>query len=182
MIFRETGLAGAFLVDVERIEDHRGFFARVWCREEFVSRGLVPEMVQANMGYSRKGGTLRGLHFQIHPHEEVKLLRCTRGAVHDVLVDLREESPTYMHWEGFDLTEENRKMVYVPEGFAHGYLTLSDHTEIHYQTSRFYSPRHARGIRFDDPAFNIKWPGPVDIVSDADRNWPDYIPANGKNR
>lgn len=179
MIFNKTTLMDAFIIEPKKIKDERGFFARVWCKKEIYSNGMIPELVQANIGYNKKRGTLRGLHFQISPHEEVKILRCTRGAIFDVIVDLRKDSPTYTRWEGFELTEDNHRMVYVPKGFAQGYITLADNTEIYYQTSEYFAPAHARGLRFDDPAINIRWPIEIKIISDNDRSWPDYV--LGKN-
>lgn len=178
MLFAETELPGAYFIDVEPREDERGFFARAWCREEFAKNGLEIEIAQCNLAYNHRAGTLRGMHFQSHPHAEVKLVRCTRGAVYDVVIDLRRESSTFMHWIGVELTEENRRMVYVPEGFAHGYQTLVDGTETFYQVSQPYVPEAGMGVRWDDPAFNIEWP-PVDqrIISSKDQAWPDFTPA-----
>jgi dTDP-4-dehydrorhamnose 3,5-epimerase len=174
MDFLETRLAGACVIALKRFEDHRGFFARAFCRDELAAHGLNPNIAQLNIGYSHKRGTLRGLHFQIAPHEEAKLVRCTRGAVFDVIVDLRPNSPTYGQWFGVELTAHNALMLYAPEGFAHGYETLSDDTEAYYLTSAPYAPSAARGIRYDDPAFAIDWPIPVAVISDVDRTWPDY--------
>lgn len=177
MIFVETKLKGAFVIDIERREDERGFFARAWCQEEFEARGLKVSLVQANIAFSRKAGTLRGLHYQAKPHEEVKLVRCTRGAVYDVIVDLQPTSSTYLQWVGVELTADNRTMLYVPKGFAHGYQTLADNTEVLYQVSHVYSPESERGIRWDDPAIGIEWPQ-VDtrIISEKDKCWPNYSP------
>jgi dTDP-4-dehydrorhamnose 3,5-epimerase len=176
VIFEETGLGGAYVVDVERREDERGFFARVWCFDELAAAGLDPRVAQANIAFSHRKGTVRGMHFQVAPHAEVKLVRCTMGAIYDVIVDLRPDSSTHRQWLGFELTAENRRLLYVPEGFAHGYQTLTDAAEISYQTSARYAPESARGVRYDDPAFGIDWPEPVKDVSDADRAWPDYRP------
>jgi dTDP-4-dehydrorhamnose 3,5-epimerase len=175
MEFTETKLSGAFLVSLRRIEDDRGFFARGWCRDEFSKHGLIPNMEQLNVGFSHKKGTVRGLHYQVPPHQEAKLIRCTRGAVFDVIVDLRPDSPTRGQWFGAELSEENALMLYAPEGFAHGYQTLVDNTETYYLTSASYAPAAARGLRYDEPAFRISWPLPVSVVSDADRQWPDYV-------
>lgn len=175
MRFVETRLPGAFAIDLERREDHRGFFARAWCRDEFLAHGLNPDLAQANVGYSHRRGTLRGLHFQTAPHEEAKLVRCTMGSVVDVIVDLRPSSPTYCEWLRIDLSAEARTMVYVPEGVAHGYQTLVDRTELTYQTSRPYAPSHATGVRYDDPAFGIAWPLAVEAISDGDLAWPAYV-------
>lgn len=168
MIFTETKLKGVYVIAPELIEDERGFFARLWTPEEFSERGLNPRLVQSNISYNRKKGTLRGMHFQIKPHEEAKLVRCTRGALYDVALDIRPDSPTYLQWEAIELTEENRLMFYVPEGFAHGYQTLSDDTEVFYQMSELYHPGSARGLRWDDPALGIRWPLPVSTISQRD--------------
>jgi dTDP-4-dehydrorhamnose 3,5-epimerase len=176
MIFVETALKGAYVIDLKRIEDERGFFARVFCQNEFRAHHLNPNMVQINAAFSHRRGTVRGMHFQKAPWEEAKLVRCTRGAIYDVIVDLRQDSPTRGRWLGVELTEENRKMVYVPEGFAHGYQTLAEQTEIYYQTSQFYAPEYATGVRFDDPALGIVWPLSVEVISDQDRGWPAYAP------
>jgi dTDP-4-dehydrorhamnose 3,5-epimerase len=174
MIFTDTPLTGAKLVELEKRGDDRGFFARLWCRHEFEASGIEMPLAQVNNSSSRQRGTLRGLHYQAEPRGEAKLLRCIRGSVYDVIVDLRPSSPTYMRWFGVELTACNRAMLYVPEGFAHGYLALEDDTEVIYFVSEFYSPEHERGVRHDDPAFGIEWPIPVEIVSDKDRGWPDF--------
>lgn len=174
MRFTDTALKGAYVIEIEKREDHRGFFARVWCKKEFEAHGLNTDLTQVNIGYSKKRGTLRGMHFQTNPYEECKLVRCTMGAVIDVIIDLRSESPTYKKWMAVELSAENRTMLYVPEGFAHGYQTLVDNTEVVYHTSQFYTPEHATGVRYDDPAFGIVWPLPVEAISDADKNWPLY--------
>ena len=168
-------MIGAYIIDLERREDPRGFFARSWCRKEFGDHGLWEEFVQINVGFNTKKGTLRGMHYQIAPHQEVKVVRCTMGAVYDVIIDLRPKSPTFKQWTGVELNSGNHRMLYVPEGFAHGYQTLADNTEINYQTSRFYAPECARGNRYDDPAFGIEWPLAVSSISDPDRSWPDYM-------
>ncbi|MHC5056318.1 MAG: dTDP-4-dehydrorhamnose 3,5-epimerase [Planctomycetota bacterium] len=174
MLFRKTELDGAYIIEIEKHVDQRGFFSRLWCKEEFETHGLNPRVVQTNIGYSIKKGTLRGLHYQLPPFGEVKVVRCTMGAIYDVIVDLRPESLTYKRWFSVELNSNNRKMIYVPEGFAQGYITLEDHTEICYTTSQFYSPEHARGVRHDDSGFSIQWPIKVSVISDADKNWPDY--------
>jgi dTDP-4-dehydrorhamnose 3,5-epimerase len=174
MTFEETELKGAFVVGLKKIEDNRGFFARGWCQKEFADAGLNPNLVQINLAVSLKAGTLRGMHFQAAPHAEAKLVRCTRGQIFDVMVDLRPESPSHRKWFGLELSAENHKMLYVPEGFAHGYQTLTDDAEMWYQTSQFFASKAAGGVRYDDPAFGIAWPLPVSVISDADRNWPDY--------
>lgn len=178
MIFRDTKLAGAYILELETIGDERGFFARAWCERELEARGLNAHMVQANLSFNRKKGTLRGLHYQVAPYEEAKLVRCFRGAIYDVIIDLRPDSPTYMQWIGVELTAENRKLLYVPEHLAHGYQTLVDNTEVFYQVSQFYSPVAERGVWWNDPAFGIKWPEAADrIISSKDRSWPPYTSA-----
>jgi len=174
MIFTETKLKGAYVIDIKKIEDERGFFARGWCQDEFETHNLNPQIVQLNIGFNPRRGTLRGMHFQIAPKEEAKLVRCTRGAIYDVIIDLRPNSPTHRQWLGVELTEANYRMLFAPEGFAHGYQTLSDNTEIYYQTSEFYAPKLASGVCFDDPAFGIAWPVPIEIISKQDQNWPPY--------
>lgn len=173
----ETPLAGAYLLEPERIVDHRGFFGRIWCADELAEYGLVTEIAQTNVGFSHEPGTLRGLHFQRGEHAEVKLVRCTRGAVFDVIVDLRPDSATVGQWFGAELSESNHRMMYVPAGFAQGYLTLTPDAEIYYHTSQRYAPHAASGVRFDDPAFRIEWPHPIRVISDQDLNWPDYRPG-----
>jgi dTDP-4-dehydrorhamnose 3,5-epimerase len=176
MIFEQTKLKGAFVIRIERQEDERGFFARAWCQKEFEAHGLRPRFVQANLAASRKRGTLRGMHYQVSPYQEAKLIRCTKGAVYDVIIDLRPDSDTYMGWFGAELSMVNHKMLYVPENFAHGYQTLEDNTEVFYQVSEFYSPEHEKGLRWNDPAFDIKWPHTDNLViSEKDQNWPDYL-------
>ena len=174
MIFQPTGLAGAYVIAIERLSDGRGFFARSFCAREFEDHGLNPSMAQCNISYNRHAGTLRGMHFQASPFEEAKLVRCTRGAIHDVIIDLRPGSPTFMRHVGVLLTPEERNMLYVPEGFAHGFLTLEDHTEVFYQMSEFYVPGAARGFRWDDPAFAIDWPASVSVISERDAAYPDF--------
>ena len=174
MIFTETRLPGAFLLDLEPREDSRGFFARTFCRTEFEAHGLRPDMVQCNVSYNHHAGTMRGMHYQLPPAAETKLVRCTRGAIHDVIVDLRPESPTYLQHVGVDLTADNRRQLYVPELFAHGYLALEPGTEVAYQVGEFYTPGYERGIRWDDPALAITWPAPVGVVSDKDASWPAW--------
>jgi dTDP-4-dehydrorhamnose 3,5-epimerase len=174
MIFRPTGLDGAFLVDLERHRDARGWFARAWDATAFEERGLNPRVVQCNLSYNRRAGTLRGLHYQAEPHAEAKLIRCTAGAIFDVIVDLRPTSPSHGRWFGVELTSASGRMLYVPQGFAHGYQTLVDDTETFYQVSEFYAPEAERGVRWDDPAIAIQWPIPEPSeVSDKDASWPD---------
>lgn len=175
MIFTPTRLEGAYLIDLERREDERGFFARVWCEREFSEHGLQTHYVQCNLSFSPRKGTLRGLHLQRPPRAEVKVVRCTRGAIYDVIVDLRPRSPTHKGWVGVELTADNRRMLYVPEGFAHGYQTLVDETETVYPVSEFYAPEFEAGVRWNDPAFGIEWPDAEGaLLSEKDRSWPDY--------
>ena len=174
MIFHETKLHGAFEVHLEPMGDERGFFARSFCRHEFEQHGLNSVTVQCNVSFNEKRGTLRGMHYQAAPHPETKLLRCTQGAIYDVVVDLRPDSPTFKDWIGVTLTAENRKMIYVPEGCAHGFLTLEDRSEIFYQMSEIYYPELSRGVRWNDPAFRIDWPAPPVIMSERDRTYPAF--------
>jgi len=176
MRFTETELKGAYVVEIERRTDSRGFFGRGWCKREFEAQGLNSELAQVNIGFSNKKGTLRGMHYQVPPYQEAKLVRCTLGAIYDVIIDLRRGSSTYRQWFGLELMADNHRMLYVPEGCAHGYQTLADDTEVSYQTSQFYAPECARGVRYDDPAFGISWPSVARVISDADRNWPSYTP------
>ncbi len=174
MIFHETKLRGAFIIEPQKLPDERGFFARTWCRKEFGQHGLNPRLVQCNISFNYKRGTLRGMHYQLAPFEEAKLVRCTKGAIHDVIVDLRPASTTFGRHINVLLNAENRTMLYVPEGFAHGFLTLEDNTEVFYQMSEAYAPDHARGFRWNDPKFGIEWPSDVNVISDRDRNYPDF--------
>lgn len=176
VIFSETALKGAWIIDVERLEDERGFFARSWCQEEFAARGLNPNLVQCNISFNRNKGTLRGMHYQVKPYEEAKLVRCTMGAVYDVIIDLRVTSPTFRQWVAAELTASNRRMLYIPEGFANGFQTLKDDTEVFYQMSAVYSPGHSAGVRWDDPAFGIDWPPGDRVISARDRAYPDFMP------
>jgi dTDP-4-dehydrorhamnose 3,5-epimerase len=169
--FTPTPLAGAYVIELERIEDERGFFARSFCQEEFRKQGLKPAIAQCNVSWNRKRGTLRGLHYQAAPHEEAKVVRCTRGTVWDVLVDLREGSPTRLRWHAQELSAENRRAFYVPEGFAHGFQALADDSEVLYQMSEFYHPGLARGLRWDDPKLGIRWPLPEPTLSARDRSY-----------
>ncbi len=169
MIFRETKLQGAYLIEPERIEDERGFFARSFCRQEFASHGLNPQVVQCNISFNRKRGTVRGMHYQTAPHDEAKLVRCTRGAIYDVIIDLRPGSATHRQWVAVELTAENRLMYFIPEGFAHGFQTLEDATEVFYQMTEFYHPECARGVRWDDPALAIHWPLPATHIAPRDQ-------------
>lgn len=174
MVFQETPLPGAYVVEIERRSDPRGFFARAWCARELEQAGVSVDFVQANIGYSARRGTLRGLHLQVAPHGETKLVRCTRGAIYDVAVDLRPDSPAYLQWVGVELTAENHRMLLVPEGCAHGYLSLSDDAEVFYAVSAYYHPAAERGYRYDDPAFGIDWPEEVRVVSEKDLSWAPY--------
>lgn len=174
MKFVETELKSAYIIELEPIEDERGFFARSWCKKEFEEHGLNPNLVQCNISYNKKKGTLRGMHYQVKPFEEAKLVRCTRGSIYDVIIDLREDSNTYMKWISVELAADNNKMLYVPEGFAHGFQTLEDDTEVTYQMSEFYHPECARGIRWDDKMFEIAWPIEEMIISEKDKSYADW--------
>ena len=171
--FTPTGLDGAWLVEMEPHGDERGFFARAWCEREAAAVGLHPRWVQVNMSLSRDVGTLRGMHYQQAPWQEAKLVRCTHGAIYDVIIDLRRTSSTYLRWFGADLTAENHRALYVPEDFAHGFLTLTGDVEISYLVSQFYAPQAERGLRWNDPAIRIRWPGAVNVISGKDASWPD---------
>lgn len=174
MKFTETTVSGAYVIDVNRIGDERGYFGRLWCEKEMADMGLVACIRQSNIGFSPLAGTLRGLHYQTSPHQEVKIIRCTRGSVYDVVVDLRPYSETFKQWFGLELNPDNASMLYVPEGCATGYLTLEKDTEIYYHASEFYAPDHATGVRYNDPVFAIDWPGEPTVQSDNDKNWPDF--------
>lgn len=175
MIFHETKLKGAFIIDIKKIEDERGFFGRSWCKKEFDAHGLNSNAVQANVSFNKKKGTLRGMHYQEAPYSETKTIRCTSGAIYDVIIDIRPDSETYMDWTGVELTEERFRMLYIPEGFAHGFITLKGHTSVHYMVTAFYTPGAERGIRYDDPAFNINWPVNPAIISEKDQNHKPFI-------
>jgi dTDP-4-dehydrorhamnose 3,5-epimerase len=174
MIFKETNLSGAFVVDLERFEDERGFFARCWSDEEAAAQGLNPRMVETNLSFNPKEGTLRGMHFQIAPHAQPKLVRCTAGAIYDVIIDLRPESVTFKRWIAVELTAVNHRQLYIPEGFAHGFQTLVDNTEVVYQMSGPYAPESARGVRWNDPLFAIDWPPADRIIIARDQTYPDF--------
>src|SRR5215472_2631333 len=174
MIFTKTRFDGAWLIDIEPKEDERGFFARTWCRREFAAHGLDTEIAQASLSYNRQQGTVRGLHFQLPPHGETKIVRCIRGAIFDAIVDLRPRSRTFLRWQGFELTADNREALYIPQGFAYGFQTLTKDVEIAYQISAFYAPEAAAGYRYDDPAFGIAWPLPVTMISERDLGWPAF--------
>jgi dTDP-4-dehydrorhamnose 3,5-epimerase len=177
MRFIETELAGAYVIDPEPFVDIRGAFARTWCAREFEAHGLTTRVAQTSTSFNARRGTLRGMHYQAAPFPEVKLVRCTRGAIFDVIIDLRPASPTFMRHFATRLTEDNRRAVYVPEGFAHGFLTLEDHSEILYQMSEFYVPEASRGVRWNDPAFGIDWPIDQPIMHERDASYPDFRPA-----
>ncbi len=179
MKFTPAKLAGSFIIELEKRTDERGFFARQWCQKELAAQGLSSAIAQINVGASPRPGTLRGMHFQKAPFAEVKIVHCTRGAVFDVLIDLRVDSPTYRDWMGVELNAAEHRLVYAPEGCAHGYLTLAPESEVTYFTSQFYAPEAACGVRYDDPAFGVKWPRSVEVISAADRSWPAYAPATG---
>jgi dTDP-4-dehydrorhamnose 3,5-epimerase len=179
MLFKETHLKGAFVIDLERREDSRGFFARTFCAREFAEHGLKPDIVQANASWNHTAGTLRGMHMQLPPAPESKLVRCTRGKIWDVIIDLRPESPTFLQHVGIELTDENRTALYVPEMFAHGYQALTDGAEVTYMVGEFYTPGTEKGYRYNDPAFGIQWPMPVTVISDKDANWPLF---NGETK
>lgn len=174
MIFIETKLKGAFIIEPEPLEDERGFFARSFCQKEFKEHGLNPCIVQCNISYNKKKGTLRGMHYQVAPHEEAKLVSCIRGAIYDIIIDLRPNSPTFKQWIAVELTADNRRMLYIPEGFAHGFQTLEDNTEVFYQMFEFYHPEASRGVRWNDSAFRIVWPNDIIVISDKDREYPDF--------
>lgn len=177
MIFTKTPIAGAYLIDLEKRGDDRGFFARVFCRDEFGAHDLETQFVQINNSSSAERGTLRGLHYQLAPAEEVKVVRCIAGALWDVIVDIRPESPTFGRWFGAELTAANRRMMYAPRGMAHGFVTLTDDTEAFYLVSAFYAPERERGIRWNDPRFGVEWPVTPIVMSDKDRDRPDFDPA-----
>jgi len=167
-------LPGAFVIELQKHEDERGFFARSWCQKEFEAHGLNQRMVQCNVSFNKVKGTLRGMHYQVPPCAEAKLVRCTRGAIYDVIVDLRRESSTYKQHFSEVLSSNNHKALFIPEGFAHGFQTLEDNSEVFYQMSEFYSPEHQRGLRYNDPAFEISWPIEATVISDRDRNYEDF--------
>ncbi len=174
MRFTEIALQGAFIIEPDLIEDDRGFFARIFCRREFEGQALNTDFVQQNISFNRSKGTIRGMHYRVRPHAEAKIVRCTRGAAYDVIVDLRAKSPTFMKWAAIDLTAENHRSIYIPDGFSHGFMTLTDETELTYLHSSFYEASAERGIRFDDPSLAIAWPARPRVISDRDSNFP-YI-------
>jgi dTDP-4-dehydrorhamnose 3,5-epimerase len=176
VIFKETRLKGAYIIDVEYLDDERGFLARTFCRQEFEKRGLNASVAQCNISYNRKKGTLRGMHYQVAPHREAKLVTCLAGSIYDVIIDFRADSTTYGQWLAVELSAHaGRSLLYIPEGFAHGFQTLDDNTEVFYQISEFYDPECARGVRWDDPAFGIDWPPADRTISTRDRTYPDFV-------
>ena len=175
MVFSETAIPGAFLITLNRSEDERGFFARTFCRSEFAEHGLNPDLEQCSISFNKQKGTLRGMHFQKSPYEETKVVRCTMGALFDVIIDLRPDSPTVKQWLSFELNAENRSMLYIPRGLAHGFLTLEDNTEVLYQMSDRYVPESAAGVRWNDRAFGIQWPDTPQVISVKDREYADFI-------
>lgn len=174
MRFREIEVAGAFEISPELISDERGFFARSWCSKDFQAHGLNSRLEQCSISFNIRKGTLRGLHWQAAPFKEAKVVRCTQGAIYDVALDLRQDSPTYKKWAALILSASRRNMLYVPEGCAHGFITLEDETEVFYQISEFYSPESSRGVRWDDPAFGFMWPLPVEVISERDRTYRNF--------
>jgi dTDP-4-dehydrorhamnose 3,5-epimerase len=176
MIFTDTALKGACIIEPEQLSDKRGFFARTWCQKEFLSHGLNPNIVQSSISYNRKKGTLRGMHYQAAPYEEAKLIRCTKGAIYAVIIDLRSASDTYIKWVSVEMKAADYRMIYVPEeNCAFGFLTLEDDTEIFYLSSEFYTPEAERGVRWNDPLFRITWPTEVSVISNKDNAWPDFF-------
>ena len=180
MKIHESTLSGAYVIEPDRIEDERGFFARSWCQKEFAEFGLNPAITQCNISYNHRRGTLRGMHFQKPPYGETKLVRCTTGAVYDVIIDLRPESASYLRWFGIELSAENRVMLYIPDGFAHGFLTRTDSAELFYQMSNDFVPGSGAGVRWNDPAFEIAWPEPPVVISDRDNSYPDFIQVSDR--
>jgi dTDP-4-dehydrorhamnose 3,5-epimerase len=177
VIFKKTKLRDAYIVDIQPYQDERGFFARTWCRDELSAQSLDANLAQCSISFNRRAGTLRGMHLQLPPHAETKLVRCTQGALYDVIIDLRTDSESYMRWIGVELTAENHRALYVPKGFAHGFMTLADNTEALYMISEFYAPEAARGIRWDDEQFGITWPAAVNVISEKDLSYAAYEAA-----
>ena len=174
MVITETKLKGAFVIEMDQFKDARGFFARAWSDREFAAAGLKASFVESNLAFNHNKGTLRGMHYQLPPYEQVKLVRCTRGSIYDVIIDLRRGSPTFKQWFALEMSADNHRTLYVPGEFAHGYLTLDDDTEVLYQTSSYYAPEHGRGVRWNDPAFNISWPAEPRVIIDRDREYEDF--------
>lgn len=177
MLFTQTHIKGVCIVEPEKLQDDRGFFSRSWCEQEFAEEGLDAHLMQCSISFNHKKGTLRGMHFQLPPFAETKLVRCTQGSIYDVALDLRQDSETFLQWVGVELTADNHRALYIPKGFAHGFQTLADNTEVFYQISEVYAPEYARGLRWDDPTFKIAWQEPVSIISERDRNYENYSPA-----
>jgi len=175
MIFTETKLKGSYIIELEKIEDDRGFFSRSFCEREFDEKSINSKYVQGNISFNNRSGTLRGMHYQSKPYEEVKLVSCTKGKIYDVIVDLRPESETFRQWISVELTDENRKIIYIPKSFAHGFITLVDNAEVMYRMSEFFVEGYGNGVRWDDPAFAIQWPLKIEVISDRDRNYPDFV-------
>ena len=175
MIFNETKIKGAWVVDLKQIEDERGFFSRVWCEKEFAEYGITSHLSQANISFSHRAGTIRGIHYQSQPHSEMKAIRCVRGAIYDVVLDLRQDSQTYCQWHSEELTADNYRMMVVPEGCAHGFQTLADNSEVLYLVSSSYNSESDKGVRWNDSAFGICWPQPVSLISKRDKEHKDYI-------
>lgn len=174
MKFVKTDLKDVYVLELEKLVDERGFFARSFCTNELEAHGIAFQVAQMNISYNPSKHTFRGMHYQVEPKEEAKLIRCTRGSIYDAIIDVRRDSPTYMQWLSVELSDRNYRILYVPEGFAHGFITLEDGTEVNYQVSEFYNPGAERGIRWDDPAFAISWPAEPRLISDKDQNWPDF--------
>ena len=174
MKFCETKIPGVFEIRPEPVSDERGFFARTWCQKEFEAHKLNPRLVQCSISFNKRKGTLRGMHYQAGEHAETRLVRCTKGSICDMALDLRPQSSAFRNWVAVVLSAQERNMLYVPEGCAHGFLTLEDETEVFYQMSQFYNPESARGVRWDDPAFQIPWPGKVEVISERDRSYPNF--------
>ena len=177
MIFQPTRLPGVFIIEPERRADERGFFARTYCEDELRAHGIDPRISQCSVSFNHAAGTLRGMHYQTAPHQETKLVRCTMGAIYDVVVDLRPDSPGYCQWVATELTADNRRMLYIPEGCAHGFLTLTDSAEVFYQISEPYHPESSAGVRWNDPTFGVEWPSAPSVIADRDASYPDYSPA-----
>lgn len=182
MKFLPLSLPGAYLIEPSPISDERGFFARVYCKKELEQRDLNPNLDQCSISFNHKKGTVRGMHFQKDPHAEVKIVRCTRGSIYDVILDLRPQSPTYKKWEGVVLSAENRKLLYIPEGFAHGFQTLEDGTEVFYQISCPFAPEFASGVKWNDPSFEIRWPDDISVISSKDQTYPHYEESSPHGR
>ena len=174
MIFSETKLSGAYIIDIEKIKDERGFFARTWDKNEFSKLGLESEFVQSSISLNKKKGTIRGMHYQIKPYEENKIVRCTKGRIFDVIIDIRADSITFKEWLSVELSEDNYKILYIPKGFAHGFQTLEDNTEIYYQISEQYSTKLSKGVKYDDETFDIKWPLEISVISEKDKSFEKY--------